>query len=88
MTLILNNAQVAELVSMQDCVDVLEDAFLELAEGRGAFRRRQAASCLLRPTALANRPGRSSWPARTGLKRDTDIRRPRASLKLKRDDPR
>ena len=40
MTLILNNAQIAELVSMQDCVDVLEDAFLELAEGRGAFRRR------------------------------------------------
>jgi alanine dehydrogenase len=40
MTLILNNAQIAELVSMQECVDVLEDAFIELAEGRGAFRRR------------------------------------------------
>src|SRR5262245_35671818 len=40
MTLILNNAQIADLVSMQDCVDVLEDAFLELAEGRGAYRRR------------------------------------------------
>ena len=40
MTLILNNAQIAELVSMQDCIDVLEDAFIELAEGRGAFRRR------------------------------------------------
>jgi alanine dehydrogenase len=24
---------------MQDCVDVLEDAFIELAEGRGAYRR-------------------------------------------------
>lgn len=40
MTLILNNDQIANLVSMQDCVDVLEDAFVELAEGRGAYRRR------------------------------------------------
>jgi alanine dehydrogenase len=40
MTLILNNDQIANLVSMQDCVNVLEDAFLELAEGRGAYRRR------------------------------------------------
>lgn len=40
MTLILSNAEVAEVVSMKDCVDSLEDAFLELAEGRGAFRRR------------------------------------------------
>ena len=40
MTLILNNAQIADLLSMQDCIDVLEDAFIELAEGRGAVRRR------------------------------------------------
>ncbi len=40
MTLILSNAEVAEVVSMKDCIDSLEDAFLELAEGRGAFRRR------------------------------------------------
>ena len=40
MTLILSNAEVAEVVSMKDCIDALEDAFLELAEGRGAFRRR------------------------------------------------
>lgn len=40
MTLVLSNAEIAEIVSMQDCVDVLEDAFVELAEGRGAFRRR------------------------------------------------
>ena len=40
MTLVLSNAEVAEVVSMKDCVDSLEDAFLELAEGRGAFRRR------------------------------------------------
>jgi len=37
MTLILNNAQIADLISMQDCVDILEDAFIELAEGRGAY---------------------------------------------------
>src|ERR1044071_4648332 len=40
MTLILNNAQIADLISMQDCIDVLEEAFVELAEGRGAYRRR------------------------------------------------
>ena len=40
MTLILNNAQIAELVTMQEVIDVLEDAFIELAEGRGAVRRR------------------------------------------------
>ncbi len=40
MTLVLSNAEIAEIVSLQDCVDVLEDAFIELAEGRGAFRRR------------------------------------------------
>src|SRR5580704_10507823 len=40
MTLVLSNAEIAELVSMKDCIDSLEDAFLELAEGRGAFRRR------------------------------------------------
>jgi hypothetical protein len=38
MTLILNNAQITDLISMQDCVDILEDAFIELAEGRGACR--------------------------------------------------
>ncbi len=40
MTLILNNQQISHLVSIQDCIDVLEDAYLELAAGRGAFRRR------------------------------------------------
>jgi ornithine cyclodeaminase/alanine dehydrogenase-like protein (mu-crystallin family) len=40
MTLVLSNKEIAELVSMRDCIDSLEDAFLELAEGRGAFRRR------------------------------------------------
>jgi alanine dehydrogenase len=40
MTLVLSNKEIAELVSMKDCIDSLEDAFLELAEGRGAFRRR------------------------------------------------
>ncbi len=40
MTLILSNEQMAGLVSPQECVDVLEDAFVELAEGRGASRRR------------------------------------------------
>src|SRR5260370_23090164 len=40
MTLILSNSQIADLIAMQNCIDVLEDAFIELAEGRGAYRRR------------------------------------------------
>jgi ornithine cyclodeaminase/alanine dehydrogenase-like protein (mu-crystallin family) len=40
MTLILSNAEIADIVTMQDCIDSLEEAFIELAEGRGAFRRR------------------------------------------------
>jgi len=40
MTLILSNAEIAGLVTMKEVIDVLEDAFIELAEGRGAFRRR------------------------------------------------
>jgi ornithine cyclodeaminase/alanine dehydrogenase-like protein (mu-crystallin family) len=40
LTLILSNAEIAEIVSMQDCIDTLEHAFIELAQGRGAFRRR------------------------------------------------
>jgi ornithine cyclodeaminase/alanine dehydrogenase-like protein (mu-crystallin family) len=39
-TLILSNAEIAEIVSMEDCIDTLEHAFVELAQGRGAFRRR------------------------------------------------
>jgi alanine dehydrogenase len=34
MTLLLNNEEVAEAVSMRDCIEALEDAFCEQAEGR------------------------------------------------------
>jgi alanine dehydrogenase len=40
MTLILSNKEIAELAAMPECIEVLEDAFVELAEGRGASRRR------------------------------------------------
>jgi ornithine cyclodeaminase/alanine dehydrogenase-like protein (mu-crystallin family) len=40
MTLILSNADIAEILTIEDCIGTLEDAFIELAEGRGAFRRR------------------------------------------------
>jgi ornithine cyclodeaminase/alanine dehydrogenase-like protein (mu-crystallin family) len=40
MTLVLSNAEIAELVTMQDCIATLEDAYIELGEGRGAFRGR------------------------------------------------
>ncbi len=40
MTLILNNDDVRNLLTLADCIEVLEIAYVELAEGRGAFRRR------------------------------------------------
>ncbi len=40
MTLLLSNAEVAELLPMVDCLAVLEDAYRELAAGRGVNRRR------------------------------------------------
>ena len=40
MTLILNNQDVRNLITIEDVIDVLEFAYKELAEGRGALRRR------------------------------------------------
>jgi alanine dehydrogenase len=40
LTLILSNADVEKLLTMPDCLDALEDAYRELAEGRGVSRQR------------------------------------------------
>ena len=40
MTLILSNDDAAKLLTMRDCIDVLEEAYAELAEGRGVSRTR------------------------------------------------
>lgn len=40
MTLILNDAQVRELLTMEDCVAAMEEAYAELAAGRGIYRVR------------------------------------------------
>lgn len=40
MTLILSNEEVAALLSMPECIAVLEDAYRDLAAGRGVNRRR------------------------------------------------
>jgi ornithine cyclodeaminase/alanine dehydrogenase-like protein (mu-crystallin family) len=40
MTLILSNDDVAKLLTMQECIDVLEDVYVELSEGRGVNRVR------------------------------------------------
>ena len=34
MTLILSNDDVAKLITMPECIEVLEEAYAELAEGR------------------------------------------------------
>src|SRR5215469_11910974 len=40
MTLILSNADAEKLVTMPECIAVLEEAYAELAEGRGVSRTR------------------------------------------------
>jgi alanine dehydrogenase len=53
MTLILSNDDVEKLITMPDCIAVLEEAYLELAEGRGISRTRS--DCITpttRPDAL------------------------------------
>lgn len=40
MTLILSNDDVAKLLTMPECIEVLEEAYVELAEGRGVNRIR------------------------------------------------
>src|SRR3979490_3522616 len=40
MTLILSNEDVEKLLTMPECIDVLEEAYVELAEGRGITRTR------------------------------------------------
>jgi ornithine cyclodeaminase/alanine dehydrogenase-like protein (mu-crystallin family) len=48
MTLILSNDDVGKLLTMPDCIEVLEEAYAELAEGRGVSRTR---SDCLTPTS-------------------------------------
>jgi alanine dehydrogenase len=40
MTLILSNDDVEKLLTMRDCIEVMEEAYAELAEGRGVSRTR------------------------------------------------
>ncbi|HUK40825.1 MAG TPA: ornithine cyclodeaminase family protein [Candidatus Acidoferrales bacterium] len=40
MTLLLNNSEIAELITMEQCIEVLEDAYREHGLGRAAHRRR------------------------------------------------
>jgi alanine dehydrogenase len=51
MTLILSNDDVDKLLTMPDCIAVLEEAYVELAEGRGISRTR---SDSLTPTSRAD----------------------------------
>ncbi len=53
MTLILNNDDIESVLTMPDCLDVLEDAYRELAHGRGVSRTRSDSfSPTRRPDAL------------------------------------
>jgi ornithine cyclodeaminase/alanine dehydrogenase-like protein (mu-crystallin family) len=53
MTLILSNDDIEAVLSMKDCIDVLEDAYRELAHGRGVSRTRSDCfSETTRPDAL------------------------------------
>ena len=51
MTLILSNEDVEKLLTMRECIDVMEEAYVELAEGRGVSRTR---SDCFTPTSRAD----------------------------------
>ena len=51
MTLILSNDDVENLLTMRDCIAVMEEAYIELAEGRGVSRTR---SDCFTPTARSD----------------------------------
>lgn len=51
MTLILSNDDVEKLLTMPECIDALEQAYVELAEGRGVTRTR---SDCITPTSRAD----------------------------------
>src|SRR6202790_5555362 len=51
MTLILSNDDADKLLTMPECIDVLEEAYVELAEGRGVSRTR---SDCITPTGRAD----------------------------------
>ena len=40
MTLILSNADVEKLLTMPECIEALEESYVELIEGRGVNRTR------------------------------------------------
>ena len=48
MTLVLSNDDIEKLLPMRECIDALEQAYIELAEGRGVSRRRS--DCFTPPT--------------------------------------
>ena len=49
MTLILSNEEIDDLLEMDELIRILEDSYLELAQGRGGSRRR---SDIVTPTTL------------------------------------
>jgi hypothetical protein len=51
MTLILSNEDVDKVLTMPECIEVMEEAYVELAEGRGVSRTR---SDCFTPTARAD----------------------------------
>src|SRR5262249_14870097 len=51
MTLILSNDDVEKLLTMRECIGVMEEAYVELADGRGVSRTR---SDCFTPTARAD----------------------------------
>jgi len=51
MTLILSNEEISEILTMADCIDALEEAYIELEAGRGLTRHR---SDSLAPSVIPN----------------------------------
>src|SRR3954468_22622865 len=68
MTLILSNDDVEKLLTMPECIDVMEEAYIELAEGRGITRTRS--DCFAptaRPDALYSLKSMDGVVAKLGV---------------------
>ena len=69
MTLILSNEDVDKVLTMPDCIDILEDAYRDLHAGTALTRRRSdclllSGDCSHHGLFMASRPWMESFPGR------------------------
>ena len=62
MTLILSNDDVEKLLTMHECIEVMEEAYVELADGRGVSRTRSPPNSAHKPRLCWKFPPRGPMP--------------------------